>query len=155
MIFNNSDLPDDIAGLLIWDNSGQEFCANINDIYTIINPLEIAQPDIYASVYPHIEIEGQNVPIINICEYLGLNNGTEFGNKRIVVVEAKEKMFGFFADKVKEVFTVGYKLKEKLSFVSYDGKHFIKGVITYKNRLFYLPDFQKIASDSFEIPSKS
>ena len=59
-------------------------------------------------------------------------------------MEIKNKMFGFFVEKVKEILTSSRDFLQKIKFIPYEGKQYLSGVLIYEGRKLFLPDFKKL-----------
>lgn len=149
-MINSVDFIDTVIGFIILEISNQEFCVNIKDVYTIVNPNDMDQPGLYSPSFPHITVDKSKVPILSLHKHFGLALEELTEHTRIIIVEANGRQFGFFVDHVKEVFTMSKGLREKIDYIPYEGMLRIKATLLYKNRIFYMPDFQSLAEEYFE-----
>lgn len=134
-----------LTGLVIFELSGKEFCSDIRDISAIINPAELRKTSWLESQKNYsIKINNLSIPLINLYEIFGLKKIDGDGEKRILVMEVKNSMFGFYVEKVKEVLTSNKEFLQKINFIPYEGKANISGVLTYEGRKLFLPDFKKL-----------
>jgi chemotaxis signal transduction protein len=138
---------DELTGLVIFEIAGKEFCADIKDISAIINPAELKLSSDIGSADEHqVLINNLNIPIVDIHKLYGFEQKDGNGEKRILLLEIKNKMFGFFVEKVKEIFTSSKEFAQKLKFIPYEGKEYLTGVLTYEGRRFFIPDYLRVVN---------
>lgn len=133
-----------LTGLVIFELAGKEFCADIRDISAIINPTELYQQNL-SEVENKIEINNMTIPLVDLYQIYGLRKNDTDGEKRILVVEIKNKLVGFFVEKVKEILTSSKEFLDNLKFIPYEGKEYLNGALTYEGRKLFLPDLEKLA----------
>ncbi|MFO7445639.1 MAG: chemotaxis protein CheW [Ignavibacteriaceae bacterium] len=142
---DQSALIDTMTGLVIFEVSEQEFCADIRHISAIINPLELNLKDnLQSDIEKRIHINNISIPLIPFNKFYGIEAKLKGDDQRILIVEPDDILFGFYVDKVKEIFTMSREFKDKLTFSSTKEKEYLAGIINYEGRTLYLPDFEQI-----------
>jgi chemotaxis signal transduction protein len=143
-------ISESLTGLVVFAISEMEFCTDIKNVSAIINPNELNQPSLFDSREPKIQINDLIIPIIDIHKYFGVEPKSSSKDNRIILVENQDKVFGFFVERVKEIFSMskGFKSKLKLS-KGYDND-FLLGKLNYEGRQLFIPDFNKIASENLK-----
>jgi chemotaxis signal transduction protein len=132
-----------VTALLIVRIQDKEFCFDMNDIQTIINPFRANSTykngDTKTIIYDYTEI-----PIINFASLFSLESGNEV-DSRILVLKKQTQSIGFFVDEVKELITFNRDGSEKLNLLptSPDNPNLI-GNVYYKNQLFLFPDIAEL-----------
>lgn len=142
-----SQIIESLNGLIIFQINQREFCADIKEVAAIINPKEIGQEDNLKSPEPHLIFDNMKIPILPIQNYFSLNIGEQTEFFRIVLVEAIEKMFGFFVEKVEEIYTMSREFTDQLTFMQDEENPYLMGIINYEQRELMLPNYGRIAQD--------
>ena len=137
-------ISESLAGLVVFEISEIEFCTDIKNVSAIVNPNELNQPSLYTSKNPKIQINDLIIPIIDIHKYFGVEHKSKTRDNRIVLVEIQDKVFGFFVERVKEIFSMSKGFKSKLKFSSGYENDYLLGKLNYENRQLLIPDFSKI-----------
>lgn len=140
-------ISESLTGLVVFEISETEFCTDIKNVSAIINPNEINQPGLFDSKEPKIQINDLTIPIINIHKLFGVEQKSKSKDNRIILVEYQDKVFGFFVERVKEIFSMSKGFKNKLKFSTGYENDFLLGKLSYENRQLLIPDFNKISSD--------
>ena len=138
-------ISESLAGLVVFEISEIEFCTDIKNISAIINPNELNQPSLFAAKEPKIQINDLIIPIIDIHKYFGVEHKSKSMDNRIVLVEIQDKVFGFFVERVKEIFSMSKGFKSKLKFSTGYENDYLLGKLNYESRQLLIPDFGKIA----------
>ncbi|MDR3609528.1 MAG: chemotaxis protein CheW [Ignavibacteriaceae bacterium] len=140
-------IGESLTGLVVFEISEMEFCTDIKNVSAIINPNELNQPSLFDSHEPKIQINDLIIQIIDIHKFFGVEHKSNSKDKRIIIVENQDKTFGFFVERVKEIFSMSKGFKSKLKFSTSDENEFLLGKLNYEGRQLFIPDFSKIASD--------
>jgi chemotaxis signal transduction protein len=140
-------IGESLTGLVVFEISEMEFCTDIKNVSAIINPNELNQPSLFDSHEPKIQINDLIIQIIDIHKFFGVAHKSNSKDKRIIIVENQDKTFGFFVERVKEIFSMSKGFKSKLKFSTGDENEFLLGKLNYEGRQLFIPDFSKIASD--------
>ena len=138
-------ISESLTGLVVFEISEMEFCTDIKNVSAIINPNEINQPSLFAADDPKIHINDLVIPIIDIHNFFGVEHKSKSRDNRIVLVEIQDKVFGFFVERVKEIFSMSKGFKSKLKFSTGYENDYLLGKLIYESRQFLIPDFSKIA----------
>jgi chemotaxis signal transduction protein len=138
-------ISESLTGLIVFEISEIEFCTDIKNVSAIINPNELNQPSLSSSKDPKIQINDLIIPIINIHKFFGVEYKSKSKDNRIVLVETQDKVFGFFVDRVKEIFSMSKGFKSKLKFTTSHENNYLLGKLNYESRQLLIPDFGKIA----------
>jgi chemotaxis signal transduction protein len=140
----NTTTVDTLTGLVVFLLGGREYCADIREISAIINPNELKERVDLKSENPSLRINNLDIPILNLHKYFDLTVSENEADKRILTVEPENNIFGFYVDKVKEIFTMNRDLKEKIEFVPFEKEKYLVGVLNFEGRNLYLPDFSTL-----------
>jgi purine-binding chemotaxis protein CheW len=144
---------EELTGLVIFELAGKEFCADIKDISAIINPVELyAMSDLNNSEAAHVNLNNIKIPLVDLHTLYGMESKKTNGEKRILLIEVKNRMIGFFVEKVKEILTSSREFTQTLKYIPYEGKEFLRGVLTYEGRQLFLPDFSRLITQ--QAPAK-
>jgi len=143
----NTTTIDTLTGLVVFALGGKEYCADIKEISAIINPNELKEQADLKSDKPSVKINNLRIPIINLYNYFNLKARGSGETKRILAVEPGEKIFGFFVDRIKEIFTMNRDFKEKIEFIRFNNEPYLVGVLNFEGRNLYLPDFNSFYKD--------
>lgn len=138
-------ISESLTGLVVFEISEMEFCTDIKAISAIINPSELNQPGLFSTNDPKIQINDLVIPIVDFYKFFGV--GHKYGSKdiRIVLVEIQDQVFGFFVDRVKEIFSMSKGFISKLKFSSSNENDYLIGKLDYENRQLLIPDLGKTA----------
>jgi purine-binding chemotaxis protein CheW len=137
-----------IKGLVTFEISGQVFCADIQDITGIINPAELDQEENINSNHPYIELGSVKIPLIDINKTFGFVPKDRTENARILIVEVKKEIIGFFVEKVDHVYSIDNEMQEKMEFTECKRILYLSGILKYQKMNMFLLDLQNINSDS-------
>ncbi len=137
-----------IKGLVTFEISGQVFCADIQDITGIINPAELDQEENINSNHPYIELGSVKIPLIDINKTYGFVPKDRTENARILIVEVKKELIGFFVEKVDHVYSIDNEMQEKMEFTECKRILYLSGILKYQKMNMFLLDLQNINSDS-------
>jgi purine-binding chemotaxis protein CheW len=137
-------ISESLTGLVVFEISEIEFCTDIKNVSAIINPNELNQPNLFASKDPKIQINDLIIPIINIHKFFSIEHKSKSKDNRIVLLEIQDKVFGFFVDRVKEIFSMSKGFKSKLKFSNSNENDYLLGKLNYESRQLLIPDFGKI-----------
>lgn len=138
-------LIETMTGLVIFEIGGLEFCADIRHISAIINPLELKQEEnLQANQHPYISINNLSIPVVSLQKYFELEMKPKNDDQRVLIVEPDDILFGFFVERVKEIFTMSREFKDKLTFSAGKENDYLSGILNYEGRKLYMPDFNKI-----------
>ena len=64
-------ITESLTGLVVFEISEMEFCADIKYVSAIINPSELNQPSFFDTSDPKIQINDLIIPIIDIHKFFG------------------------------------------------------------------------------------
>jgi purine-binding chemotaxis protein CheW len=147
-MIQQSALIETMTGLVIFEIGGLEFCADIRHISAIINPSELKQEEnLAADKNSHISINNLDIPLIPLQKYFNLEMKPKNEDQRVLIVEPDDILFGFFVERVKEIFTMSREFKDKLIFSPGRDNEYLSGILNYEGRKLYMPDFTKILSN--------
>jgi chemotaxis signal transduction protein len=147
-MIQQSALIETMTGLVIFEIGGREFCADIKHISAIINPAELKQDEnIYAAENPYIRINNIDIAVIALQKYFDVEMKKGNEDRRILIVEPDDVLFGFFVERVKEIFTMSREFKDKLTFSPGKEDEYLTGILHYEGRSLFMPDFNKIIPD--------
>lgn len=137
-------ISEKLTGLVIFELDNKEFCADIKDISAILNPKETEKTSNELNQKKGIKLNDTLIPLIDLHKLLGLKYKKRSKDIRIILVDYDDKLFAFFVEKVKEIFTVSASFKNKMNFIPGTEKYLL-GKLCYERREMLLPDFQKIS----------
>ena len=144
-MIDNYLISESLTGLVVFEISEMEFCTDIKNISAIINPIEINQTSLFESKNPKFQINDLIIPIVEFNRFFSVKHKSKSKDSRIVLVEIQDQVFGFFVDRVKEIFSMSKGFKSKLKFSIGNENEYIIGKLDYENRQLLIPDFNKIA----------
>jgi|SRR5690606_15354521 chemotaxis signal transduction protein len=151
-MIDQSAIIETMTGLVLFEIADQEFCADIRDISAIVNPAELNQKEnLGMNDNPHVVINNLNIPIVPLHKFFSVELNEKTEDQRILIIEPDNSMFGFFVDRVKEIFTMSKEFKDKLTFVprtSDKVEEYLTGTINFEGRTLLLPDFQRLLLNS-------
>ena len=133
-----------IKGLVTFEIAGQVFCADIQEITGIINPAELDQEENINSNHPYIELGSVKIPLIDINKTFGFVSTDRTENARILIVEAKKELIGFFVEKVDHVYSIDNEMQEKMEFTECKRILYLSGILKYQKMNMFLLDLQSI-----------
>jgi chemotaxis signal transduction protein len=140
-------ISESITGLVIFEISSKEFCIDIKNVSAIINPRDLHKNE--QGVYDElsIKINDLSVLLINLHNIFNVKHLPGTKDERIVLVEIEEKIFGFYVEKVKEIFTMSKDFMSKIIFSPENDNQYLLGKLNYGTRQLHIPDFSKIAME--------
>ncbi|MDR3666839.1 MAG: chemotaxis protein CheW [Ignavibacteriaceae bacterium] len=144
-MIDHYQISESLTGLVVFEISEMEFCTDIKNVSAIINPNELNQPGLFANSEPKIQINDLIIPIIDIHHFFGVKHKERSKDNRIILVEIQDKVFGFFVERVKEIFSMSKGFKNKMKFSTGYENDYLLGKLIYESRQFLIPDFSKIA----------
>ena len=146
-MINHYEISESINGLVIFEISRREFCTDIKNVSAIINPRDVnkkekGSPDDYS-----IQINDLNITMIDLHKIFDGKASHGSKDERIVLVEIEEKVFGFYVEKVKEIFTMSKGFRSKIVYSPGNENQYLLGKLNYGTRQLYIPDFTRIAME--------
>lgn len=137
-------------GLVIFYLNDKLFCANIDDVFAIINPAEY--PKNFKNSYlinSHLEFESLTISVIDLHTLFGMKKNKITPTSRFICMDITGQAFGFLTDKIEEVLTLHTGIKNDFELIEPNGEKFLSGKVKYHDAVFCLPNFQKIINESF------
>ncbi len=142
---NETNFPlEDIKGLLTFKISGNKFCADMNVITAIINPEELNQDVNIESDDPHIVLGAIKIPIINFYELFGYPRPKRTEAERILVLEASNKMIGFFVERVEDIYSIDKEMRTNMEYISFNALPNVIAILKYRDEQMYLLDLNRV-----------
>ena len=90
--------------IVVFSLNGQLFGADAAQIHHIINCRNINKvPGLPEFIEGTIEMQGEEVPVINLCKRFGLHSMIASANAKVLVVRDGDKQAGYLVDEVKEI----------------------------------------------------
>lgn len=138
------------TGLVIFSIDDWEFCVNFKEVLLILRGDEMKNVENIGEILRHDDEPSiPEINLMNFCSFFGLKERNPKANTRLLFVQGKETVAGFFVDGIKEIITVDREfVRNKLEFISIQGTDYIKGLIKFENRTFLYPDYEKIIINS-------
>lgn len=136
-------------GLIIFDLNDKLFCANIDDVFATINPVDY--PNNFKNSYlinSHLVIESLTISVIDLHNLFGMKKNKISPMSRFICMDINGQAFGFLADKIEEVLTLHAGIRSDIKFIKPTGEKFLSGKVKYLGTVFNLPNFQKIINES-------
>jgi chemotaxis signal transduction protein len=146
-MINHYEISESLTGLVIFEISRREFCADIKNISAIINPRDLPKKEHGKGDDLPLRINDLNIIMIDLHKIFDVKRYPGTKDERIVLVEIEEKTFGFYVEKVKEIFTMSIGFKSKIIFSPGNDNQYLLGKLNYGTRELYIPDFSKIAME--------
>jgi chemotaxis signal transduction protein len=141
------EISESLTGLVIFEISRKEFCANIKDVSAIVNPHDLPQREQVQNDDSAIKVNELNVHLIDLHKIFGIKQIQVTKDERIILVEIEEKIFGFYVEKVKEILTMSKGFRSKIIFSPDNENQYLLGKLNYGTRQLFIPDFSKIAME--------
>ena len=135
-----------VTAVLIAQIQDKQFCFDINDVKTIINPNRINSLYRYGKtkkiLYDSAEIQIVDLASIFHLEYKDGNN------TRIIVLNRDNQSLAFFVEEINELISFNYGNQERLRLISevIDNPYLI-GKVYVANRSFLFPNVNQLFSD--------
>lgn len=140
-------IAEDLMGIIVFELSGLQYCANIRYLQTILNPMESLPgfPDMALSI-PGIQMYDNTFAFIDLYKILALERCGITPSSRILLLETGEKKIAFCVEKIIEIITLSEKDKiMKVKFDRPESEGLIAGYLRYNDHKYILPDYSKIA----------
>jgi chemotaxis signal transduction protein len=141
------EISESLTGLVIFEISRKEFCANIKDVSAIVNPRDLPQSKRLENDDIAIKVNELNVHMIDLHKIFDIKQIQVTKDERIILVEIEEKIFGFYVEKVKEILTMSKGFRSKIIFSPNNENQYLLGKLNYGTRQLFMPDFSKIAME--------
>ena len=137
-----------VTAVLIVRIQDNEFCFDMNDIQSIINPFRTKLAYVN-DTKKMISYDTMEVPIIDFASIFSLEIGG--GNdKRILILKRKKKSLSFFVDEVKELISFNYDCEEKLSLIpGVPDSPYLIGKVYFKGKSYLFPDIEYFFNNYF------
>lgn len=144
-MIDNHLLIETLTGLIIFQVGNIELATDIKEVSAIVNPNELDQSFItQVKGLSCITINNLVIPLIDLQDLLGFKGVKNKLDRRILIIEIENKVYGFLVEKIKEILTMSKELKYKIEFVPEKKNEIFLGKLYLDDRIFYLPDFQNI-----------
>ena len=134
-----------IAGLLVFQINGKEYCSDINHVSVV---LDLNKENIrgFQQENGSLVFQDQRYKIIDIHEILKNDNNQFTSSSKLILFKAFGIYFGFIADKIVEILTIDSSFVENsLDFIPYDNGVFICGELVIRDRRILFLDFKKLS----------
>ena len=143
-----------IPGIVIFNISDKEFCADIRQVYKILKVNEsennVSELSDHAK---YICINDIKIPIIDLHKFFGLKKQKKTSDTRVLFIEVNNAIYGFIVEKIHEFVTISRRFNiGDVNSIQHKNKFFLKGILEYEGRQLSLPDFQKIDKAIHSIP---
>jgi len=146
-MIDHYEISESLTGLVIFEISRREFCADIKDVSAIINPKDLPKKEEGSHDDLSINVNDLNITLIDLHKIFDIKHLPGTKDERIVLVEIEEKIIGFYVEKVKEIFTMSKGFRSKIIFSPGNDNQYLLGKLTYGTRQLYIPDFSKIVME--------
>jgi chemotaxis signal transduction protein len=139
---------DSFNGLVVFYLKDKLFCADIDDVFAIVNPADFPQniKDSFI-IKSNLDVENLLIPIIDLHALFGLKNGKITPTSRFICMERNKQAFAFIVDQVEELITLKTKISEEFEFIETKNEKYISGKVKYRGTLFYLPNFEQLINE--------
>ena len=142
--------PEKLVQFVVFALSGEEYGVGILDVREIVKTSDITMvPNMPDFIKGIINLRGKIVVVIDLEKRFLLQREEEHTGKHIIIVLAKENMFGLLVDEVTEVLRLpedAIKPTPKLITEKIDSRY-LKGVGTLSSRLIMLLDIEMVLSE--------
>lgn len=135
-----------VTAVLIAQIQDSQFCFDINDVQTIINPNRIS-PTYRVGKTKKIFYESSEIPIVDFASMFDLEY-KEGKNTRIIVLNREKQSIAIFVDEITELISFNYENQERLRLESevMDNPYLI-GKVYISKRSFLFPNLMQLFSD--------
>lgn len=125
----------------------EEYGVDVMHVQEIILIGQITQiPNVPEYVCGLINLRGDVIPIIDLCERFSLAQDGRTEDARIIVLNVKEKAIGIIVDAVEEVRRMRSEQIETMTTgVSGIGQQYVRGLVKFEDRLLILLNVERIA----------
>jgi hypothetical protein len=128
------------SGLFIFKIQGKEFCMDLREILTVLNPQECnIRLDVAES---GLEYAGDSYKIIPFDVIYKLSCRKSPAT-RIILIKKKKTLVGFWVDEIIEIMAIDEK-SSKISQLEHSNNPHIKLILRYGEREMIVPDLEKI-----------
>lgn len=141
---------DTLSGLMIFQISGIELCADLKEVLTVIKPADMnLTPDELFSSKKKIRYRNFSIPLIPIHKVLKLNRKIPGADARIMVIEISGKLIAFLADKIIEILTIDPVIINNINILEDDNDEMIRALLEFEDREVLVPDYRKIYASTY------
>lgn len=139
----------EIIQLIVFYLGDEEFGARIDQVREIIRAGKITPiPDSPRFIKGVANVRGEIVAVIDLKERFFLRGREKDESKHIVLTEQEGNLFGLMVDEVTEVLRIPEtEIKHTPGLVTKIDRVYIRGVITYEDRLIMLLDLAMVLSE--------
>lgn len=136
-----------LSGILIFEINKKELCLELEDVRAILTYAEYSDLlGVKLKIDKDFVLNNQNVIMIKIDSIKGYKDITK--SSRLIVLDAKDKSYGIWADSIKEIRILEYEenenFKEKLKKSLEDKNNtVIKSVVKFDDRILMIPNYDK------------
>lgn len=136
-----------LSGILIFEINKKELCLELEDVRAILTYAEYSDLlGVKLKIDKDFVLNNQNVIMIKIDSIKGYKDITK--SSRLIVLDAKEKSYGIWADSIKEIRILesgeNENFKEKLKKSLEDKNNtVIKSVVKFDDRILMIPNYDK------------
>jgi purine-binding chemotaxis protein CheW len=120
--------------------------AGVQEIMRV--PVITRVPEAPSFVEGVFNFRGRVVPVVDLRQRFGLEDGTQSKASRVVVTDVGSATIGIMVDQVSEILRIGVdKIEAAPSLAARKEASFIKGIAKLEDRLVILIDLERVLSD--------
>lgn len=131
------------AEFMVGDNT---YGINIAKVREFIRVPKLQKlPKSHPSVPGVFKLRSDVIMMVNLADFLSIDSSTYKGKKIVIVTEFNGTFNGFLVDKINDIYTASW---EEISSVSKSSEQtLVTGVISKKDKIVFILDFEKIISE--------
>lgn len=145
-----------IPGVLVFELSGQQFCADIRDVYGFLDLSDINDSEkLTLQKKTYFNYFNQQIPLINFYQKFKLSRNESDKDIRILFLEHKGNLLCFLTDRIVEFIAFDEKIAAQ-KILTYSNNYLQPDKLHYDNKTFLFPNYSKILTNwkNSKLPKK-
>lgn len=131
------------------EHKNHHFCINVAKVREVIRFPEVVHiPDAHPAIVGTANIRNSFIPIVDLAKWLGLRNGSNPENSKVIVTYFNKSSNGFMVDEVVRIHRITWaEIKDYSTLTDIQMVDSVLGVINMEERMMQLLDFESIIAD--------
>lgn len=146
-----TNLMENISSLITFQLGGEMFCADMQNVVQIIDPDELDQEKDINSDGSNIDLGAIKIPMINLHKMAGIEPKKISKDNRILVINIDKNNFGFWVEKVDNIYTIGQDPNVEIEINGYEEILYVKGILKFKKLKMLLLDLKGLSLTNSKI----
>ncbi|MGM0378267.1 MAG: chemotaxis protein CheW [Bacillota bacterium] len=146
-----------ISQFVVFKISNESFALDVSNIGSIsgINDITSA-PDSPDYVEGVMNLRGDIIPVINLAKRFNIDSDVKIKDKRVIVIEIENKLFGFLVDDASKAIQIDTKdIADTPSLIKGNDGDYIDGICKVDNDILLLINLEKVLSHEEVVEIKS